>query len=117
MMDDGNTIRLKVRPDVSNNPRVHLDDRDVHAEGRKKIRWEKDDTGEDFDFIALAPDTAPHLNPFKNIDINKNRIKCDFEPAGGSGEYAYMLVIEYQDVAYDTNDDENPNLGRAVIRN
>ena len=115
-MAGGNTLRLKVRPDITADPKVHLDNRDPTVEGGTKLRWEKEKGAEDFDFIALVPDTAPLKNPFKKIRVNKNRIKCIFAPSAGE-KFKYTVVIEFKGVPYDTDDDTIPDDGRAVIRN
>lgn len=116
-MAGGNKLRVKVKPDLTNEPQVHLDSRD--PDGKPKIRWIKDDDAEDFDFIAFAPNNAPLQNPFKNIEVNSNRIKCNFEPADGDEdeEFKYTIYIEVEGVAYESDDDTGPADGKAVIRN
>jgi hypothetical protein len=114
------TLKIKVKPDIGSSPQVVLDERNPHANGRNKITWVRDDDSPKFDFIALAPVTAPLKNPFKKIDVNKGRIKCDFEPEDANTEYKYTLTIEFNGVPYNTDeeiDPEDPSSGRAVIRN
>lgn len=116
-MANGKTIIIEVTPDIANKPQACLSERDPKAAGRDKIRWVKAKNAPDFDFIALAPDTAPLQNPFKSIDIKKNRIKCDFDANDVNVKYEYTIVIEFEGVPYDSDDEQGPTLGRAVIRN
>lgn len=117
-MTHGHKLRIKVSPDIIHNPNVKLDNRD--PDGKPRIRWEKADGADHFDFVGFAPITAPLENPFQKIKINKNRIKCYFEPSDADkigDEYSYILVIEYKGIPYNTTDTAAPNHGRAVIRN
>jgi hypothetical protein len=121
------TLVLKVSPDIGNDPKVKLDDREPLAPGRVKVEWRKAAGSDDFDFIGFTPAVVALANgvlpknPFKNISVKKTRIKCDFEPEQGEGgdpvAYAYTLAIEHDDVAYTTDKEEDPDFGKAVIRN
>jgi hypothetical protein len=111
------TLTIEVKPDVGQSADVHLDSRNPSANGKTKIRWIKAAGAAPFDFLAFAPDTAPKKNPFKNISVTKTRIKCDFQPAKAGVKYEYRLSIEHNGIPYDTDDDQNPADGSAVIRN
>jgi hypothetical protein len=111
------TLTIEVKPDIGQDPEVHLDDRTALGAGKTRIRWVKAAGAANFDFLAFAPDTAPEKNPFKNISVTKTRIKCDFQPSRTQVHYKYRLSIEHNEIPYDTDDDHNPNHGSAVIRN
>jgi len=118
---------LKVSPDIEHDPKTKLDDRRPLTAGHLQIEWRKDkDSDADFDFIGFMPATVLLAsgglaqNPFKNISVKKTRIKCDFEPEQSEGDpvrYAYTIAIEHAGVAYNTDEEEDPDHGKAVIRN
>lgn len=112
------TLTIKVKPDVGQDPQVHLDQRSPIVDGlTKKIQWIRDDDAPKFDFLSLAPVTAPLKNPFKDIEVKKNKITCDFEPENEGEEFDYTLTIEFNGVPFNSDEEEDPDGGRAVIRN
>ena len=91
--------------------------------GKAKIEWVKKNTSDNFTMIGFAPymplgSTEP--NPFKNIEVKDNKIKCKYEPDTNTPkdfEFRYILAAEQSGVAYNSDDPADTTHGNAVIRN
>lgn len=111
------TVILNVTLDTSQDPPVVIDDRDKGAATGDKIKWMKSSGPSEFKFVDFQPQDAE----FEDVDIQHNKIECDFEttnPAGTAHHYT-ILVEDDEGNQYSSDIPEilNPDEGRAVIRN
>jgi len=115
-------LRIRVVPDETApvpEPLVLLSERDVAAPASpSRIIWRKMPASKKFRMIDLEDLTGKDV--FRNIEVHKKRVECDFVPPAGDpagSQYDYRLIIRYKGIEYDTDDRIGPAGGKAVIRN
>ena len=114
-----NTVRIKVIPDIENDPKVKLDDRAAHADEGDRIEWVLQDPRN-----YRMRYFEGNLRVFKELDLDSREIvySCVFRPVADEHPYTIWIESRTNGCKYDSDKDVMVHEGkltrnRAVIRN